>query len=167
MKESPELSVTLLRSSGQKLTPTMSASPAPVALGRARVTVPFEEGCWLSVALWITVMELLTGGGAGAEATLIVSLALTVALVESRTVIEALKVPEAVGVPLMVPALLMERPPGRPLADQVYGDTPPVAASVAEYAVATVPAGREVVEIVSGAGGGADDAPLNATISMP
>ena len=67
--------------------------------------------------------------------------------------IEAVKVPEAVGVPLMVPALLIERPLGRPLADQLYGETPPVAASVAEYAVPTVPAGRVVVEITSGAGG--------------
>ena len=45
MKESPELSVTLVRSSGQKLTPTMSACPAAVALGSASVTVPLEEGC--------------------------------------------------------------------------------------------------------------------------
>ena len=127
-------------------------------------------------------MELLTGccGGAGAEATPIVSLALTLAFVESRTVIEAVKVPDAVGVPLIVPvlgpALLMERPLGKPLADQLYGETPPVAASVAEYAVPTVPAGRVNVEIVSGDGeeGGADpgpdpvpdDAPLNAMISM-
>ena len=85
--------------------------------------------------------------------------------------IEAVKVPDAVGVPLMVPALLIERPLGRPLADQLYGETPPVAASVAEYAIPTVPAGRVVVEIASGAGaggeGGADVAPLNATISMP
>src|SRR5579864_7328350 len=105
VKESPELSVTLVTSSGQKLTPTMSASPAPVTLGKARVTVPLEEGCWLSVILWITVIELLTGGGgAGAEATPIVSLALTLAFEESRTVIEAAKVPEEVGVPLIVPA---------------------------------------------------------------
>src|SRR5580704_13105607 len=99
-------------------------------------------------------MELLTGGGGatGAAATPIVSLALTLALVESRTVIEALKVPEAVEIPLMVPALLIERPLGRPLADHVYGETPPVAASVAEYAVPTVPPGRVVVEITSGAG---------------
>ena len=168
VKESPELSVTLLTSSGQKLTPTMSACPAPLALGRARVTVPLEEGCWLSVVLWITVMELLPlgGGGADAEATAIVSLALALAFVESRTVIEAEKLPDAVGVPLIVPALLSERPPGKPLADQLYGETPPVAASVAEYAVPTVPAGRVVVEIVS-VGAGTDDAPLNATISMP
>jgi hypothetical protein len=58
----------------------------------------------------------------------------------------------------------MERPLGRPLADQVYGETPPVAANVAEYGVPTVPAGRVVVEIASGVGGGA--APLNATISI-
>ena len=81
--------------------------------------------------------------------------------------------------PLIVPAgpaLLRERPLGKPPADQLYGETPPVAASVAEYAVPTVPAGRVNVEITSGAGGAggeggaggpwADDAPLNATISM-
>jgi hypothetical protein len=49
VKESPELSVTLLISSGQKLRPTMSAWPAPVALGRAMVTVPLEDGCTLPV----------------------------------------------------------------------------------------------------------------------
>ena len=83
-------------------------------------------------------------------------------------------VPAAVGMPLIVPALLIERPLGKPLADHVYGETPPVAASVAEYAVPTVPAGRVVVEIASGAGAGGedgadpepDDAPSNAMISM-
>jgi hypothetical protein len=79
--------------------------------------------------------------------------------------------------PLIVPALLRERLLGKALADQLYGETPPVAASVAEYAVPTVPAGRVVVVIVSGAGEEAeadpepdpvpDDAPSNAMISMP
>jgi len=41
---SPELSVTLLISKGQKLTPTMRAWPAPVARGRVSVTVPLELG---------------------------------------------------------------------------------------------------------------------------
>jgi len=96
------------------------------------------------------------------------SLWLTFAFAESKTLIEAAKVPEATGVPLILPALLIVRPPGSPLADHVYGETPPVAANVAEYAVPTVPAGSEVVEIASGAGVGvgAEDAPLNATISM-
>ena len=98
----------------------MSAWPAPVALGNVSVTVPLEEGCWLSVALWITVIELATigGGGAGAERMLTLSFWLTFAFVESKTLIEGAKVPEVVGVPLIVPALLMERPLGRPLADQ-------------------------------------------------
>ena len=98
----------------------MSACPAPVALGNVSVTVPLEEGCWLSVVLWITVIELPTigGGGAGAERMLTLSFWLTFAFVESKTLIEAAKVPEVVGVPLIVPALLMERPLGRPLADQ-------------------------------------------------
>ncbi len=84
------------------------------------MTVPLEEGCWLSVALWITVIELATigGGGAGAGRMLTLSFWLTFAFVESKTLIEAAKVPEVVGVPLIVPALLMERPLGRPLADQ-------------------------------------------------
>jgi hypothetical protein len=77
-------------------------------------------------------------------------------------------------VPLIVPLALIERPPGRPLADQVYGETPPVAARFAEYAVPTVPAGKVVVEITSGGGAGAggggvgdeDDAPLKPAISM-
>ena len=91
---------------------------------------------------------------------------------ESFTDSEAICVPAVVGVPLIVPVLLMERPLGRPLADHAYGETPPVAARFAEYVAPTVPAGRVDVEMVSGAGAGtpvgagADDAPLNATISM-
>src|SRR6185312_11967877 len=50
---SPELSVTLLISSGQKLTPTIKVCPAPVACGRLRVTVPPEVGWRLKVAFWI------------------------------------------------------------------------------------------------------------------
>src|SRR5580704_9293343 len=97
----------------------MSAWPAPVALGNVSVTLPLEEGCWLSVVLWITVIELATiGGGGGAERMLTLSLWLTFAFVESKTLIEAAKIPEVVGVPLIVPVLLMARPLGRPLADQ-------------------------------------------------
>jgi hypothetical protein len=91
---------------------------------------------------------------------------------ESLAVSDAICVPAVVGVPLIVPVLLIERPLGRALADQLYGETPPVAARFAEYTVPTVPAGRVVVEITSGAGAGVgggageDDAPLNPTISM-
>src|SRR4029077_1777283 len=165
VNESPELSVTPVRSRGQKLAPTMSACPAPVALGSVSVTVPVDEGCWFSVALCITAIELVIIAGAGA--TVMLSVWLTFAFAESKTLIEAAHGPEATGVPLILPALLIVRPLGSPLADHVYGETPPVAANVAEYAVPTVPAGSEVVEIASGAGAGAgaEDAPLNATIS--
>lgn len=73
----------------------------------------------MSVALWITVIELpAIGGGGGPERMLTLSFWLTFAFVESKTLIEAAKFPEVVGVPLIVPVLLIERPLGRPLADQ-------------------------------------------------
>src|SRR6185312_4102142 len=53
---SPELSVTLVISRGQKLTPTIKVCPAPVAWGRVRVTVPPEVGWRLKVAFWIREM---------------------------------------------------------------------------------------------------------------
>jgi hypothetical protein len=94
-----------------------------------------------------------------------------VAPVESFTVNAAICVPAVVGAPLIMPVLLMESPAGRLPADHVYGEVPPVAANVAEYAVPTVPVGRVPVEITSGAGAGGgveelEDAPLNATISI-
>jgi len=46
----------------------------------------------------------------------------------------------------------MARPPGRPLADQVYGVIPPVPERAAEYGVPTAPPGRAKVEIKRGAG---------------
>jgi hypothetical protein len=55
-----------------------------------------------------------------------------VAPVESFTVSAAICVPDVVGAPLIVPALLIESPLGRPAADHVYGDVPPVAPKVAE-----------------------------------
>jgi len=53
-----------------------------------------------------------------------------VAFAESVTVRVTEKLPAAVGVPDMTPAELIERPLGRPEADQVYGAVPPEAASV-------------------------------------
>jgi hypothetical protein len=43
-----------------------------------------------------------------------------------------LLVPVAVGVPEMAPEELMLRPAGSPVADQVYGNVPPLAVIVAE-----------------------------------
>jgi len=43
----------------------------------------------------------------------------------------------------------MERLPGRPLAENLYGVLPPEAPTVALYAIPVVPLGRDVVVIVS------------------
>src|SRR5262245_33627715 len=67
-----------------------------------------------------------------------------------------LTVPVAVGVPEITPVpALSVRPAGRlPLASaQVYGGTPPVAASVALYGVPCVPPGSDDVVIDGGPGG--------------
>jgi hypothetical protein len=53
-------------------------------------------------------------------------------VLESVTVIEGVLVPVAVGVPEMAPEALMLRPAGSPVADQVYGDVPPLTLIVAE-----------------------------------
>src|SRR5579883_1151918 len=50
---------------------------------------------------------------------------------ESFAVIATICVAAKVGVPLIVPALFIERPLGRPLADHVYGELPPLAVTVA------------------------------------
>ncbi len=77
-------------------------------------------------------------------------MALTVAA--STTVTVTVEVPAVVGVPEMtpVPALIV-RPAGSPVADQLYGGVPPTALTVAEYAVAAVPAGSDAVVIASAA----------------
>ena len=58
------------------------------------------------------------------------------------------------GVPLTTPEFEKLRPAGRDpfVIDHVYGDVPPEAARVAEYADPTVPAGRDVVELLRGCG---------------
>ena len=50
----------------------------------------------------------------------------------SFTISDGVCVPAAVGVPVIVPLPLIERPAGKPVADQMYGAVPPVAVSVAE-----------------------------------
>ena len=71
--------------------------------------------------------------------TSMVSMAVAVAGVDSESVTSTVKLtlPEAVGVPLMVPPLESESPAGSdPEARlHLYGDVPPVADSVAEYAL--------------------------------
>jgi hypothetical protein len=55
-----------------------------------------------------------------------------VGVVESVTVMLGEVVPVALGVPEMAPEELMLKPAGSPVADQVYGDVPPLALIVAE-----------------------------------
>ena len=65
--------------------------------------------------------------------------------------VNGVPVTATLGVPLITPAALTARPVGRvPVFNcQVSVPVPPVAASVAEYAVPTTPLGSEEVEIVS------------------
>jgi len=83
-----------------------------------------------------------------------VAVAVCCGVPESFTVTTTLAFATAVvGVPVIVPFdALIESPAGNPVADQVYRTVPPVADTVALYAVPTVPLGRVVVVMVSGAG---------------
>jgi hypothetical protein len=89
-------------------------------------------------------------------APLIVRLRLAVASsageLESVAITVKEKVPDAVGVPLIWPELLSVNPPGKvpELTVQLYGLLPPLAASVAVYALLTSPLPSEVVVTVSG-----------------
>jgi hypothetical protein len=65
-----------------------------------------------------------------AAVTVMVNVWVAVACAESVAFRVTEKLPEAVGIPDMTPAELIERPLGRPAADQVYGGVPPVAARV-------------------------------------
>jgi hypothetical protein len=62
--------------------------------------------------------------------TVMVNALVAVALAASVTCTETEKLPAAAGVPDMTPAELIERPLGRPDADQLYGGVPPAAARV-------------------------------------
>jgi hypothetical protein len=55
-----------------------------------------------------------------------------VGVLESLTVIVGVLVPPALGVPEMAPEEPIVRPAGSPVADQVYGNVPPLAFIVAE-----------------------------------
>jgi hypothetical protein len=65
-----------------------------------------------------------------AAVTVMVNVWVAVACAESVTFRVTEKLPAAAGVPDMTPAELIERPLGRPDADQLYGGAPPVAARV-------------------------------------
>ena len=69
----------------------------------------------------------------------------------SFTVTMMVAAPGAVGVPVIVPAADMLRPAGSPVALNVSGAVPPVAAKLAVYAVPTVPLGALAVGIARGA----------------
>ena len=65
------------------------------------------------------------------------------------TVIFTVLVAAEFVVPLMTPlAGSMPNPAGRPVADQVYGVVPPVAATLALYAVPTTPPGSGDVVVI-------------------
>ncbi len=72
---------------------------------------------------------------------------------ESVSLTVKLKVPEDVGVPEITPVVaLRTSPAGKEpaLIDHVYGVFPPVAVSVAVYAVPALPPGRDVVVTAGG-----------------
>ena len=69
---------------------------------------------------------------------------------ESVTVTFTVLDPAVVGFPVIVPEFgSMANPAGRPLAVQVYGLVPPLAATVAEYGLLAGLAGSEAVVIES------------------
>jgi hypothetical protein len=88
---------------------------------------------------------------------------LVLALSVTRTV--KLADPGLVGVPAIWPLESVSPGGGAPVAmDQLYGGTPPVAASAAEYGTPVVPPGIVVVPIASG---GAEMAMLNCWVAVP
>jgi hypothetical protein len=76
-----------------------------------------------------------------------------VPVLESVAVTVTLNVPPAVGLPDSTPALVSVRPAGRPVAVNVYGEVPPLAATAVEvYAAPTVPAvSADGVRLIVGA----------------
>jgi hypothetical protein len=66
---------------------------------------------------------------------------------ESLTVSVAVLAPSAVGVPEMIPSGETARPPGKPLAAQLYGAVPPVATRTCLYCRPTTPSLKAAVVI--------------------
>ena len=83
-------------------------------------------------------------------ARLRVAVAVCCGVPESFTVMLTVLGPLAVGVPLIVPVpASMLRPAGNPVADHVYGETPPVAATGALYVCPVMPLASVVVVMLS------------------
>ena len=80
------------------------------------------------------------------------AVALCAGELESVTFTVNEKFPAVVGVPLICPEALKVRPAGRVpvLMDQLYCVFPPLAATVAEYAVFVTPPGKEEVVMCTG-----------------
>lgn len=93
------------------------------------------------------VVEITSGAGAITSDRVRV----TFVFAESVTVTETVEVPSVAGVPLIAPPADTLKSGGSPAADQVYGGTPPMAASCAEYPAPTCPFGSEDVVMVRGA----------------
>ncbi len=96
----------------------------------------------------------ITDGTINVGAMAMLRLAVAVAAVpcESVTVAAKLEGPALVGLPEITPVLALRvNPAGRlpELMLQVYGASPPAAASVCEYAVLTLPPGRVAVVMAS------------------
>jgi len=106
----------------------------------ATPTDPLERG---------EAVVIARGGGATAIASARSAAWFGAALSVTEKV--GLKVPATEGVPLRVPPAPNKRPGGRPLADQLYGVTPPLACrTVFGYEIPTVPFGTDAVLIDNG-----------------
>lgn len=133
---------------GDNVTPVGKPVAAKVYGGTPPVAATVPETADPTVALGSDVVVIVSGGGAIVRPTLL----LAVAPVESVTVTDTLTLPAVVGVPLMLPSGVALSPSGNPLTANVYGGTPPEAATLALYPTPTVPFDSDVVETVSCAG---------------
>jgi hypothetical protein len=115
------------------------------------VTPPVAAKVWLyATPIWPAGRLVVVMTRSGTPAWIVIDRAFVAVsagawLSVTRTV--KFDVPAVVGVPLMTPPELKLKPAGRlPVCRfQLYGVTPPVAASVCEYAVPTAPLGRLAV----------------------
>ena len=113
---------------------------------------PLAESVWLYAAPTVPAgsddVVMVNGGGA----TVMLSDCVAVAFELSFTCTVKFAGPAVVGVPLMVPLAASNRPEGSEprVVDHVYPPIPPLAESVWLYAAPTVPAGSDVVLILSG-----------------
>src|SRR5688572_21554728 len=74
----------------------------------------------------------MSTGGFGGRTKVALKLPVALTPVESTTVIESVNVPGRAADPLKTPAGLSVMPAGSPVADHLYGGTPPIADKVAE-----------------------------------